>query len=158
MKFLLCLVFCSLQSIALLAHQDTPLKWKKDGTLKGLPKKYSPASFDRNSFTLKIGEKGIVIPEFITERFNHSEGFSIAFYSSWYHDTELMPHYVYLNIKSHKESTIHQIFFNLETLEIFKIQTKEKVVDENEQVKYNTHEQAISKAAIEIILNAIFKL
>ncbi len=156
MKTILCVTFWVFLSASLFAHQDTPIKLKKDGTLKGLPKEYSPATYDRNRFTLKIGAKGIVIPDFITAQFDHCKDYQITFYSSWYHETELLPHYIHMDIEIPNDTVIYQIYFNLKTLEIFQILKKELIQNEDNTFHYNTHQQAISKAGIEIIFNAIF--
>lgn len=151
MKNLIILIFCVLQSFALLAHQDTPIKLKDDGTLKGLPEQYSNANFDINSLTLSIGENKIVIPNCVKHLFMDDEIYQIHISASWYHDTELLPHYIHLDING------YQVFFNLETLEIFQIWNSEMVVIENQGNEYKFNEQEISDECRTEITNSITK-
>lgn len=152
MKKLCYLILLLSLSLTAHAHQDTPIKLEKDGSLTGLPERYGMASFDRNTLTLRIGKNRISLPDCVTEIFSHLDEIDISFSASWYHDPELMPLYIHMDIHSAGASNEYQVFFNLETLEIFEINLVGFLPDQ-----YSREEQDISKECQRSILNAIIK-
>jgi hypothetical protein len=151
MKNLVIFFFCIIQSLALLAHQDTPIKLKDDGTLKGLPEQYSNPTFDLNTLTLCIGENKIIIPECVKSIFMDDQIYLNHISASWYHDPEFLPHYIHIDING------YEIFFNLETLEIFQIWRPEMLFKDNQENKYEINEQEISDECQTVILKSITK-
>jgi hypothetical protein len=152
MKSLFYLVLLLSLSLTAQAHQDTPIKLKKDGSLTGLPERYGIASFDRATFTLRIGKNRISLPDCVTEVFSQLDEFDITFSASWYHDPELTPLYIHMDIHAAGASNKYQVFFNLETLEIFEINLVGFLPDQ-----YSFEEQEISKECQLSISNAIIK-
>ena len=151
MKKLLILAFCFIQSFALLTHRDTPIKLEDDGTLIGLPEKYSNPRFDLNTLTLCIGAKKIIIPECVKNIFMDDKAYLNHISASWYHDPELLPHYIQIDLNG------YQIYFNLETLEIFEIFRPEMVIAENQANEYKFNEQEIPAKCQTEISNSIEK-
>ena len=151
MKNIILIIFYFLQSFIVFAHQDTSIKLEKDGGLKGLPKKYDSASFNRFTFTLKIGKNSITIPDCVIGNFKNSTKYDISFSASWYHDPELLPHYIHLDIITEESPLGYQIFFNLETLEIFQISKPKIILKENQPSQYFFNEiEIVEDCKIEI--------
>lgn len=147
-----------MQSLVVLSHEDTPIKLNKDGSLEGLPEKYSPARFDSTTFTLTIGKNSIVIPECIKDYFKHYKDYQISFSSSWYHYSETLPDYIHLDIVTEEEPYGYQIFFNLETLEILLIYKLEEMkYFEGKTYALFFNEQVISEECHDAISNSIVK-
>lgn len=146
-------------------HQDTPIKLKKNGTLVGLPEKYSPASFYSSDFILEVGNKKISIPDCVTSFITEMDDPTFSFSASWYHskpklpDHEPLPDYMSLIVSSSVEGQSDvQILFNLETLEVFEINIIEENVTVN-GIEYSLYynEQEISESCKEEMLNSISK-
>lgn len=144
-----------LLSIASIAHTDTPIKLSEKGKLIGLPEKYSVAKFDRSTFTLTINHKQITVPECVKEFFKDYKYYKIEFSASWYHDPELMPHYIHMDIVTAENPIGCQIFFNLETLEIFQIAKPVMKPKRNKPIQYLFNEQEISAECRKLIQDSI---
>lgn len=145
MKVFILITLFVISGLNALAHEDTPIVMEDDGTLVGLPSKFGKAHFDTASFTLAIGNKKIEIPDCIKEHFKHYQNYTITFAASWYHDDIVwLPNYIYLNIKTDEEPEGYNIFFNLETLEIFDLwkPTLEKVAPNT--LKHSSNEIQLS--------------
>lgn len=155
-KLILIAILLTLQ-LASFAHQDTPIKLTKEGKLIGLPEKYSNAKFDSLTFTLTINDKQIIIPDCIKEFFKNYKGYNITFSASWYHDTELLPHYIHMDIFTVENPYGCQVFFNLETLEIFQIFKPEIIFNKDETNRYLFNKQVISEECNKSILDSITK-
>ncbi len=140
------------------AHKDTPIELSKEGKLIGLPERFSNAHFDSSTFTLRINDKQIIIPECVKEFFKDYEDYKIRFSASWYHDPELLPHYIHLDIVNAEHPYGCQIFFNLETLEIFQIHKPEMIFNKGEPNRYLFNEQEISEECHDMILNSITEI
>jgi hypothetical protein len=121
-----------------------------------LPEKYSNARFDRATFTLTINDKQIIIPECVKEFFKDYQDYEIEFSASWYHDPELLPHYIHMDIITDENPYGCQIFFSLETLQIFEI-NKPKMILMGNANRYLFNKQEISAECQENILNSITK-
>ena len=159
---MLCLMFGTLN---VPPHQDTPIKLKKNGTLVGLPEKYSPASFNSSNYILEIGNKTFNIPQCVTGYITELKNPTFSFSASWYHrkpklpDYEPLPDYLSLIVSSSAENQSDvQILFNLETLEVFEI----NILEENvavDGIKYSLYynEQEISESCKEEMTNSITK-
>lgn len=81
----------------------------------------------------------------------------ITFSASWYHDPEILPHYIHMDIITAENPYGCQVFFNLETLEIFQISKPEMVFNEDKPNRYFFNEQEISDDCRKIIWNSISK-
>lgn len=157
MKILtLVLVFLSVQFNSF-AHQDTHLEVESNGKLIGLPEKYSIAHFERSTFTLTINDRQIVIPECVKQYFKDYQNYAIVFSASWYHDPELLPYYIHIDIITFENPRGCQIFFNLETLEIFQILKPEIIFSEEGPNRYLFNEQEIFVECQKEISNSITK-
>lgn len=154
--WILTAIILTMQMISF-AHQDTPLDLRKDGRIKGLPEKYSSAQFDGLTFTLRINDKQIIIPECVKEFFKNYKDYRITFSASWYHDPELLPHYIVMDIVSAYHPYGCQVFFDLETLEIFQIWKPEIGLNKSVPNSSLSNEQEISEECHETIMNSITK-
>lgn len=158
---LILLLFFSTSSV--FPHQDTPIKLKKNGTLVGLPEKYSPASFSTSNFILEIADRKIRIPNCVTSYFTEMDDPTFSFSASWYHskpiltDYEPLPDYMSMIISSSDSNQSDvQVLFNLETLEIFEINMlQENITVEGTGYSLYYNEQEISKACEQEVLNSI---
>ncbi len=144
-----------LLSLASIAHTDTSIELSKDGKLVGLPEKYTVATFDSSTFTLTINNKQIIIPECVKEFFKDFEDFKINFSASWYHDPDLTPHYIHMDIVTAGNPFGCQIFFELETLEIFQITKPKMKLQKNKPNQFSFNEQEISEECRKSIHNSI---
>jgi len=144
-------------------HEDTPIKLKKNGTLVGLPEKYSPASFSTKELILEIGNRKINLPECVTRFFSNMDEPTFSFSASWYHskpilpDYEPLPDYMSMIISSSvgNQSDV-QVLFNLETLEVFEINIlQENVTVDGTNYSLYYNKQEISEQCKKEILNSI---
>jgi len=162
MRTILILILIFSTSSAL-PHQDTPIKLKKNGTLVGLPEKYSPASFSSSELVLEIGNRNIILPECVTSFFSIIERPTFSFSASWYHskpilpDYEPLPDYMSMIISSSNDNQSDvQVLFNLETLEVFEINIlQENVTVDGTDYSLYFNEQEISEHCEQEILNSI---
>ncbi len=138
-----------------IAHEDTPLKLMADGRLIGLPEKYDAAYFDMESFSLCIGKKKIVVPECLTAYFENYQNYDVSFSASWYHDTELLPFYIHMELVSADEPYGYELLFNLETLEIFKVSKGKVVLAEGRAHLYRSSTLEISNECQQQISGAV---
>ena len=157
---ILFLLFCT---TSVFAHEDTPIKLKKDGTLVGLPEKYSPANFSTTDLILEIGNRRISLPECVTSFFSNMDDPTFSFSASWYHskpilpDYEPLPDYMSMIISSSigNQSDV-QVLFNLETLEVFEINIlQENVTVDGTSYALYYNNQEISEHCEQEILNSI---
>ena len=99
-------------------HEDTPLKIDDKGNIIGLPKKFSPATFDVNTKTLVIKDKRISFPECFLFLFGKKGKADIRLSASWYHDKEIMPYYLNFHINPINKNYGYSILIDLDTLEL----------------------------------------
>jgi len=90
----------------LVAHEDSEIVIKRDGTLVGLPKLYQPSSlkilFDGNvdsehpiqSLSLTIGKNTVHIPRSLLALLRSQNLEALFANASWYHEEALLPHYL----------------------------------------------------------------
>jgi hypothetical protein len=154
MRKILLLSFLLTLQLMSFAHQDTTIELSQDGTLVGLPGNYSNAKFDIETFTLSINNKQIVVPDCVKEYFINYENYNIRFAASWYHDPDLLPNYIHMDIITPENPNGCQIFFNLDTLEIFQIAMPEVVRKDGANL-YLFNEQYIGDECQTAILNSI---
>lgn len=144
--------------LPLFAHEDTPIQLSKEGKLIGLPEKYANAEFNRATFTLAINDKQIIIPECIKEFFKDYKDYDISFSASWYHNSELLPHYIHMDITTAENPYGCQVFFNLETLEIYQVNKPGVISKKGYPRFYTVNEQIISEECRKSVLNSITPL
>ena len=157
------MLFLLFSTSSVFAHEDTPIKLKKDGTLVGLPEKYSPASFSTSDFILKIGNRKISIPECVTNFFTEMVDPTFSFSASWYHSKPILPDYkpfpdymsMIISSSDGNQSDV-QVLFNLETLEVFEINIlRENVTIDGTSYSLYYDEQEISEHCKQEILKSI---
>ena len=157
------IIILILSTSSALPHQDTVIKLKKNGTLVGLPEKYSPASFSTKELVLEIGNRKIILPECVTSFFSNIDGPTFLFSASWYHskpflaDYEPLPDYMSMIISSSNDNQSDvQVLFNLETLEVIEINIlQENVTIDGTNYSLYYNEQEISEHCVREILNSI---
>src|SRR5690554_2194681 len=148
------LILFLLFTASVFAHEDTPIKLKKNGTLVGLPEKYSPASFSTSNLILEIADRKIRLPYCVTSYFSEFDDQTFSFSASWYHskpnlpDYEPLPDYMLMIVSSSVDNQSDvQVLFNLETLEVFEINIlQEEVTVDGTGYSLYYNEQEISKA------------
>jgi hypothetical protein len=160
---LILILFFSTSSV--LPHQDTIIELKKNGTLVGLPEKYSPASFSTSNLILEIAEKKIKIPDCVTSYFTEMDDPTFSFTASWYHSKpnlpgyEPLPDYMSMIVSSSVDNPSNvQVLFNLETLAVFEINILQENITVN-GIDYSLFydEQPISKNCKKELLNSVYK-
>ena len=139
------------------AHEDTKIFLTKEGKLVGFPKKYDNAEFDSTTFTLRINDKQIVVPECVSVYFRKYQNYTLNFSASWYHEQYVIPYYLCMEIVFGEHKKGFQILFNLETLEIFQISDIEYNFHNSEPLP-QTHDIPISRECHREILNSISEL
>lgn len=122
MKISIFILFWILQVSFQPPHKDMIIKLEKDGSLVGLPSKYSPAHFDSLTFDLKIGKFGAKMPKCVLKNFESYSVSELRFTSSWYHDKTLLPNYIQMEISFEGQNFQYKLLYNLDTLEIFEIE------------------------------------
>lgn len=119
------------------AHKDTALAIEKDGTIRGLPKKYQPASLKvrPDSLVLRVANNMISIPPCSARRFQLQKAMVEAS-ASWYHDGRSgLPPYIQISIVhargQHSFMNGYTILFNLVTAEIIEVDRHQ--IDKDEE-------------------------
>ncbi len=64
----LCALACTVVATPVFAHSDTVLRLE-DGIIKGLPKEFQPAKFDREKKSLEIAGKELEFPRVLRDLF-----------------------------------------------------------------------------------------
>ncbi|MGY5353511.1 hypothetical protein [Wenyingzhuangia sp. IMCC45467] len=155
MKKLLLIFLCITYSFNSYAHKDTEIKIGENGKLTGLPKQYSPAQFESNSYTLSIGKNSIKIPECVKKYFAKYEKPTYRFTASWYHNSGILPPYISLLISDYGKPNKCKILFNLDTLEIIKLTTIIRSVNDKGSVKEKMINQKLTSECENEILKSI---
>lgn len=97
------------------AHEDTVLEVR--GTqLVGLPPEYSPAEFDLKARRLRIKDHEMKISGLLESFFD--EPCDVQVYSSWYHEPDILPPYIGLDIHPKKKAYSFRILLELRTLQL----------------------------------------
>ena len=130
------------------AHRDTTLSVEPDGSLRGLPVQFSPASltleFGRiegsnnlESVTLEISGNSVKFPICIVRRLRSTSAEEIHVTSSWYHDQKIVPHYLGIDFHdSGFDSAKHynqgyKFLFNVNTLRLMSLEVS--IVERDER-------------------------
>lgn len=104
-------------SVSVFAHEDTRIELQ--GTkLVGLPKEYSPAELDLKAHRLRIGNHAMRFAAVLGTFFD--EPYDLEVSSSWYHERDLLPPYVLLDIHPKTKDYRFQLLLALDTLELIK--------------------------------------
>ena len=104
------------------AHQDTIIRVQKDGSLRGLPAQYQPASVDISRLTVRVGPNRFVLPACVTKHFPDLESAKVEVTASWYHSRKVMPYYIHLKIRPREGAGRAKILLDLETLEFVELE------------------------------------
>ena len=102
-------------SFSTFAHVDTKITVSESGELEGLPEEYQASSFDRDNLILSVRGVTFTFPPCVAKYFEVPNAkFTIG--ASWYHNTELLPPYIHLNIESEEQGYKYHLLFNLNNL------------------------------------------
>ncbi len=93
-------------------HQDTLLKYQY-GEILGLPSDYQPALFDRNVIALKIGKNELIFPACLKKYFTTNNSHRLTFMASWYHDLDISPPYMLIDIEFGARDFSYRLFFDM---------------------------------------------
>ena len=112
------------------AHEDTLItREAKTGKLENLPEQYLPASFDTTKRILRIKDRQMAFPPFLKTILPKAEDSEYLLSASWYHQRELMPPYLNIEVKAKGGEFRHAILIDLETLRIFGVTKLDKKPD-----------------------------
>ena len=104
-------------SARVVAHEDTQIELQ--GTkLVGLPGRYSPAELDLKTHRLRIGNHVMKISGVLETFFD--EPYDLRVSSSWYHERDLLPPYILLDIHPKTKDYRFQVLLELDTLQLIK--------------------------------------
>ena len=117
---------------AALGHEDTMLTWMPDGSLQGIPEEYQPAALTivepvgtrPSRAVLSIGGLEVVLPDCIAEQLAGASRGQIRVAASWYHQSESLPHYIFVRFPVHptpRSFDSMSVFVSLKSVDIFKI-------------------------------------
>ena len=128
MKIFLFLTLMLFVNDSNIVHQDTPLQIDQYGNIKGLPKKYSPAKFDKLKGKLQIKNNTVLFPNCLKQYFHKLENPKLYLSASWYHSKEIMPYYINFVIYNKDSDYSYHILVDLDSLELIEIykETKEE--------------------------------
>ncbi|MEI8645503.1 hypothetical protein P4S60_07795 [Pseudoalteromonas sp. Hal040] len=107
--------FSIIISFTVSAHKDLRIKLEKSGQLIGLPKLYSPAIFELESFTLSIADNKLTLPACITKYLVNNE---LSFSSSWYHTRSTLPPYINIKTSNYSQNIEYSFMLNMDTVEL----------------------------------------
>ena len=124
-------IFLIIFSCYSLAHKNTGLIIKEDGTLVGLPQAYEPTSFDLKTFTVEVAGKTLSIPECVKHKVgvNGKGDYSLDFSASWYHNSTTLPPYIKVNVIPTNGKFEYHMLFNLDNLELIGAKKTDKWSD-----------------------------
>ncbi|WP_419904929.1 hypothetical protein [Kiloniella sp.] len=120
-KKLLLIALFTLISFRALAHVDTRIKINKNGELVGLPKQYQPAKIDRDKGAISLGKNEFLMPDCIRQYFQSPENSELEISGSWYHEFDILPPYINLNILPNDKNYEYSFLFNLNNLTIIEV-------------------------------------
>lgn len=99
------------------AHSDRVIRLS--GTnLVGLPKRYSPATFDVDRKEIVIGTQRLTLAGPLKRFFPNDIPYKLEISASWYHDPNLLPPYLCLAILPEDRDFKYEILLNLDSLEV----------------------------------------
>jgi hypothetical protein len=115
------------------AHQDTIIHFE-DGTLRGLPKEFQPATFDVDKKILTISGKVLQFPDSLKALFPDDRPvdrlgdttpvrgipYELQFSASWYHGPSLLPPYLQITITPKNRDFHSEILIDIESLAFLK--------------------------------------
>ena len=116
------------------SHQDIIIRMDKDGTLNGFPEQFMPASFDSVRYVLRIGRLQTQIPECVRSYFAKADINKFTFGSSWYHDKNILPYYLDIDIWLKDSNVSFSLLYDLERLELFRM---ERVIIKGSSMRSN---------------------
>jgi hypothetical protein len=131
------------------AHEDTIIQLR--GTnLVGLPKNYSPAEFDTNTFRLRIGNHAMTFTPFLKSLFDAPHDLRIS--GSWYHQRSTLPPYLLFHIQPKKKDFSYSILINMDTLDVIEVSVTLRESDSTSrhlQVALSEQQQEVIRKSIE---------
>ena len=104
----------------------------KDGSIIGLPKKYSPASFDMNELSLSIGDKKLVFPNSLRELLMYDTSnasfddairqmkphpYSYTFEATWDDLPKNIPPYIAITVRPKSKNAFYTLLIDMNKLE-----------------------------------------
>lgn len=153
MKILLIIISLLSLSYSIPDHQDTPLEVDKSGNIIGLPEKYQSAKFDFDTRYLRINDAEVTFPDCFEPYFKGSNDNLVYLSASWYHNPEIVPFYLIMELVQEDEEYVYSLMINLETLDFIHLQ---KVTRTENYVSYP--EVELEKECTEDYKSDIIKL
>lgn len=137
-KILFITIFILISANSASGHSDTILHIAEDGTIKRLPEKYQPATYSRESHTLRIGKNIVRFPTCLVDKFFHFDSsHDVSLTGSWYHNSSILPPYIAVGISVPDRTYSFDILLELDTLRLIKISF-------NDQVERKTYTRSLS--------------
>ena len=105
----------------------------KDGRIIGLPKKYSPASFDLKKLSLSIGGKKLVFPNSLRELLMYDASddpfsdeppqmkphpYTYTFEATWGHLPKDTPPYIAITVRPKNKNVVYKLLIDMDKLEL----------------------------------------
>ena len=122
--FILCVVAGAMPCASLFAHVDTIIQLEGK-TLVGLPKQYSPAELDLETFRLRVGGHVMQFSPLLRSFFQR-QPYDLKVLASWYHDNDdgSSPPYLVLEITPKGRDYSYSVAFALDTLRLLEAVSK----------------------------------
>lgn len=118
MRLLFFIVSAMVLTASSSVHQDRILTIGEDGTILGLTKKYCPAKIDLQQRYLRINAHEVVFPECWNDFVHLEEVAELKLAASWYHDKEIMPDYLRIELTNNDRKEHRVLLLELATLKV----------------------------------------
>jgi hypothetical protein len=110
------------------AHSDTLIELKGK-SLVGLPERFQPAAFDSEKASLTIAGKELLLPRFLTSVLADKEAYELQLASSWYHDPELLPPYISIDVTPKGRHFTYSVLVDMVGMKILEVEVELKETD-----------------------------
>jgi hypothetical protein len=110
------------------AHSDTLIELKGK-SLVGLPERFQPAAFDSERASLTIAGKELLLPRFLTSVLADKEAYELQLASSWYHDPELLPPYISIDVTPKGRHFTYSVLVDMVGMKILEVEVELKETD-----------------------------
>lgn len=121
-KTFLILIFHTFICTQAMAHQDTIIQVDKNGNMKGLPENYQPAKIDLENMAITIANTTFNMPPCVSKYFKNPESYELQVFSSWYHDSSILPPYINFKIIPKGKSWEYSLLFGLDDIKPIEFQ------------------------------------
>ncbi len=101
------------------AHKDR--KIAIDGTaLIGLPPEFTPAALDVAAGSMTVGKHRMHFTPYLRAFFSGEHASDLRITASWYHERQVLPPYICIEIFPRQRDFSYALLFNLETMDLIR--------------------------------------